>query len=392
MKLIVVFSVLLFCILLLQLVTSQKEPKPAGDKKLKEKVKVKVKTEAEKKNKITSVKTKVPPPAKPPSPTAAPPYLTRVVGKGKFEKVGKTLSVPAGDTLELRCKGSRVQWDIPTYLQEDDEGRLRTVQHERYGVLILVNSSGADTGEYTCYPLYCEDSDCRKEYDKALKVFIFFPDPQELFVPSSDYYEVIQLRSNWPTVLPCQVTTPQAKVTLHREFPPVEVKVDGSEISYDVTRGFTIHRPKAHHAGSLYCVASVGNLRQSSIKYMLIYVHYPAAPPVPVIQATSSSVVVGVNLQLSCTVVGEQDVAVDFTWEYPGQKIGRPLYTQETTQMVQVDGRSLQRSQSVLQVDEVREVDEGTYTCTAQNLQGSRSISTNVKVQKKNNSNKPHTT
>lgn len=98
-------------------------------------------------------------------------------------------------------------------------------------------------------------------------------DPQELFVPSSDYYEVIQLRSNWPTVLPCQVTTPQAKVTLHREFPPVEVKVDGSEISYDVTRGFTIYRPKAHHAGSLYCVASMGNLRQSSIKYMLIYVH-----------------------------------------------------------------------------------------------------------------------
>ncbi|KAK3558028.1 hypothetical protein QTP86_006356 [Hemibagrus guttatus] len=230
------------------LVTSQKEPKPVGDKKLKEKVKVK--TEAEKKNKRTSVKTKAAPPAKPPSPTADPPYLTRVVGKGKFERVGKTLSVPAGDTLELR-----------------------TVQHERYGVLILVNSSGADTGQYTCYPLYCEDSDCRKEYNKALKVFIFFPDPQELFVPSSDYYEVIQLRSNWPTVLPCQVTTPQAKVTLHREFPPVEVKVDGSEISYDVTRGFTIHRPKEHHAGSLYCVASMGNLRQSSIKYMLIYVH-----------------------------------------------------------------------------------------------------------------------
>lgn len=98
-------------------------------------------------------------------------------------------------------------------------------------------------------------------------------DPQELFVPSSDYYQVIHLRSNWPTVLPCQVTTPLAKVTLHREFPPTEVKVDGSEISYDLTRGFTIHRPRAHHAGSLYCVASVGNLRQSSIKYMLIYVH-----------------------------------------------------------------------------------------------------------------------
>lgn len=50
----------------------------------------------------------------------------------------------------------------------------RTVQHERYGTLTLVNSTGADTGEYTCYPMYCEDTDCRKEYDKAIKVFVFF--------------------------------------------------------------------------------------------------------------------------------------------------------------------------------------------------------------------------
>lgn len=31
-------------------------------------------------------------------------------------------------------------------------------------------------------------------------------------------------------------------------------------------------------------------------------------------------------------------------------------------------------------VDEVRDVDQGTYTCTAQNLEGSRSTSTTVKV------------
>lgn len=102
---------------------------------------------------------------------------------------------------------------------------------------------------------------------------LFQTDPQELFVPSSDYYEVIQLRTNWPTVLPCQVTSPEAKVTLHREFPPAEVPVDGAEISFDIKKGFTIHRPRPHHAGSLFCVASLGKLRQSSIKYMLIYVN-----------------------------------------------------------------------------------------------------------------------
>ncbi|XP_023139868.1 platelet-derived growth factor receptor-like protein [Amphiprion ocellaris] len=314
--------------------------------------------------------------------------LTQVLNRGKFKKVGESISVQTGDTLELRCRGKPVQWSVPPYLEEDDDGRLRIVQHERYGTLTLVNSTGADTGEYTCYPMYCEDTDCRKEYNKAVKVFVFFPDPQELFVPSSDYYEVIQLRTNWPTVLPCQVTSPEAKVTLHREYPPVEVTVDGMEISFNVKKGFTINRPRPHHAGALYCVASLGNLRQSSTKYMLIYVNYPMAPPAPVIQASSSSVVVGENLRVSCTVMGEQDVVVEFTWEYPGQQIGRPLYTQESISPVG-GGAARQQSQSLLLVDEVRDVDQGTYTCTAQNLQGAKSVSTTIKVVPKTKPKKP---
>ncbi|XP_059202147.1 platelet-derived growth factor receptor-like protein [Centropristis striata] len=313
-------------------------------------------------------------------------FLTQVLNRGKFKKVGETISVQTGDTLELRCRGKPVRWSVPTYLEEDDDGRLRTVQHERYGVLTLVNTTGADTGEYTCYPMYCEDTDCRKEYDKAVKVFVFFPDPQELFVPSADYYEVIQLRTNWPTLLPCQVTSPEAKVTLHREFPPAEVAVDGTEISFNVKKGFTIHRPRPYHAGALFCVASLGNLRQSSTKYMLIYVNYPMAPPAPVIQASSSSVSVGENLRVSCSAVGEQDVVVEFTWEYPGQQIGRPLYTQDSLTPV---GGGTQQSQSVLLVDEVREVDQGTYTCTAQNLQGAKSVSIAVKVVPKAKPKKP---
>ncbi|XP_029297787.1 platelet-derived growth factor receptor-like protein [Cottoperca gobio] len=315
-------------------------------------------------------------------------FLTQVLNRGKFKKVGDTLSVQTGDTLQLRCRGKPVQWSVPTYLEEDDDGRLRIVQHERYGILTLVNTTGADTGEYSCYSMYCEDTDCRKEYDKAIKVFVFFPDPQELFVPSSDYYEVIQLRTNWPTLLPCQVTSPGAKVSLHREYPPVDVAVDGTEISFNVKKGFTIHRPRPYHAGALFCVASLGNLRQSSTKYMLIYVNYPMAPPAPVIQASLSSVTVGENLRVSCSVLGEQDVAVEFTWEYPGLQIGRPLYTQDSISSVG-GGAARQQCQSILLVDEVRDVDQGTYTCTAQNLQGAKSVSTTVKVVPKAKPKKP---
>lgn len=51
---------------------------------------------------------------------------------------------------------------------------VRVIQHLKYSSLVLVNSTGADTGEYICYPMYCEDSDCRREYDRAAKTFIFF--------------------------------------------------------------------------------------------------------------------------------------------------------------------------------------------------------------------------
>lgn len=48
-----------------------------------------------------------------------------MIKKGTFKKVGESLSVPTGDTLELRCRGKPVQWSVPTYLQEDHEGRLK---------------------------------------------------------------------------------------------------------------------------------------------------------------------------------------------------------------------------------------------------------------------------
>ncbi|KAG5852992.1 hypothetical protein ANANG_G00068410 [Anguilla anguilla] len=361
------FRVVILTILLLEFGLCQKKGQDAGDKKPKVKPK---------KTKTVTPKPKVRGTPAPPSQVT----LTQVLDKGKFRKVGDTLNVPAGGSLELRCKGKPVQWAVPYYLQEEDEGRLRTVQHARYGALILSNATGADTGEYTCYPMHCEEKDCRKDYERAVKVFVFFPDPQELFVPSSDYYEMIQLRTNRPTVLPCQVTNPQATVTLHREFPPEELKVDGTEISFDLKRGFTIHRPRPHHAGSLYCVASHGRLRQSSVKYVLIYVNYPTSPPSPVIQASSTSVRVGENLQIICSVMGEANVAIEFTWDYPGQEIGRPLYTEDSVRPMRGSGQGQQRSETVLLVDEVREVDGGTYTCTAQNLEGSRSASTSVKV------------
>ncbi|XP_067422697.1 platelet-derived growth factor receptor-like protein [Emydura macquarii macquarii] len=306
--------------------------------------------------------------------------LTRVVARGRFQKVLDSLTLPAGDTLELRCKGRAVRWRFPAYLEDEGEGRLRIKHFERHSQLLVVDATAADTGEYSCWAFQCGDSECRDGADRTGRVFIFFTDPQELFVPTEDYYEVVQLRTNRPTLLPCQVTNPLAQVTLHREFPPEEVAVDGIDISYDTKRGFTIHRPRPSYAGSLFCMASLDGVRQISTKYMLIYINYPSSAPKPMVSASAATVWARENFNVTCTVFGEPEVAVDFTWEYPGQQVGRPPYSREHAELVRRGGQVQQESESVLYVDEARAVDEGLYTCRATNLQGTTSVSTRVRV------------
>ncbi|XP_001379182.1 platelet-derived growth factor receptor-like protein [Monodelphis domestica] len=318
-----------------------------------------------------------PPGALVPSP---PSILIQVVGKGQFQKVGDSLSLRAGDALELRCRGKSVHWRFPVYLEEEGEGRLRIKHFTQYSQLLVMNSTIADTGEYSCWSRYCQDSECRDVKDRTNKTFVFFTDQQELFVPTEDYYEVVQLRTNQPTLLPCQVTSPEAQVTLHREFPPEEVAVDGVDISFDAKKGFTIHRPRASLAGSLFCMASLGGIHQISTKYILIYINYPSSSPKPTIQASATSVPLGEHFNVTCTALGEPEITVDFTWEYPGQLMGRPPYVSECSTVVRRAGQVQQEWESVLYVEEARAKDQGIYTCRATNLQGTSTASTRIRI------------
>ncbi|XP_053056021.1 platelet-derived growth factor receptor-like protein isoform X2 [Acinonyx jubatus] len=306
--------------------------------------------------------------------------LTLVLGRGRFQKVGDSLSLRAGDPLELRCRGKVVHWRVPVYLEEEGKERLRIKHFSRHSQLQLVNSTGADTGEYSCWAQRCQDGEGTEGEARKGKTFIFFTDPEELFVPTEDYYKVVQLHSHQPVLLPCQVTNPLAQVTLHGEFPPEEVPVDGIDISFDVKKGFTIHRPRASLAGALFCLASLGGLRQISTKYMLIYIKYPSSSPKPTIQASATSVQLGENLSVTCTALGEPDIAVDFIWEYPGQKLGRPPYVSEWASAIRQEGQVQQEAGSTLHVEEARAGDSGIYTCRATNLQGTGTATTRVRV------------
>lgn len=72
-------------------------------------------------------------------------------------------------------------------------------------------------------------------------------------------------------MVPCRVTVLSAKVTLHREFPAKEIPANGTDIVYDMKRGFVYLQPHSDHQGVVYCKAEAGGKSQISVKYQLLY-------------------------------------------------------------------------------------------------------------------------
>lgn len=97
-------------------------------------------------------------------------------------------------------------------------------------------------------------------------------DKDDLFVPSTIHFEIVYLRPDRTAVIPCRVTSPLAKVSLHREVPPEEMEVDGTLVSYDPTKGFILQKPSPEHQGVFYCKAVTKAIPQISTKYQLLYV------------------------------------------------------------------------------------------------------------------------
>nr|XP_056711415.1 platelet-derived growth factor receptor-like protein [Euleptes europaea] len=307
--------------------------------------------------------------------------MTQVMDKGRFQKPGATLSLSAGQSLELRCKGNKIGWSYPSYHDTFKDSRLSVKQHDRYSQLILTNSTVADTGEYSCWLLVCKGYNCKKDESKTGSTYIFFADKGELFVPSPSYFEVVYLNPDKPAVIPCRVTNPSAKVTLHQEFPAEEVKVDGINIIYDVKKGFVYQHPKSEHKGVVYCRAESRGAPQISIKYQLLYVEVPSGPPSTTIKASSNSASGGDDISVLCTVLGEPDVDVEFNWIYPGQEYERPVIIQDTWRLIDRGiSHTTRISESVIIVEDFETIDTGNYICIAQNLRGQTTVATHIEL------------
>ncbi|XP_008935587.1 PREDICTED: platelet-derived growth factor receptor-like protein [Merops nubicus] len=347
-----------------------KHPKEPGENKIKlanKKIKTKAPRMKERESADSSLKSQS--------------ILTQVMDKGRFQKLAATLSLSAGQSIELRCKGCNVTWNYPSYLDTFKDSRLSIKQLDRYSQLILTNSTAADTGEYGCWLQLCNGNECRKDETKTGSTYIFFTDKEELFVPTPSYFEIVYLNPDKPAVIPCRVTTPSAKVTLHREFPAGEIAADGTDIIYDVKKGFVYQHPTSDHNGVVYCKAESQGAPQISIKYHLLYVEVPKGPPSTTIAASSNKAKVRDTIHVVCTVLGEPDVDVNFRWQYPWQESERPVIIQNFWRLInRGTGHTTRISKSILLVEDFEARDAGDYICVAQNLQGETTVATKVEL------------
>ncbi|XP_029368665.1 platelet-derived growth factor receptor-like protein [Echeneis naucrates] len=304
--------------------------------------------------------------------------LTQVLDKGRFLRLGPTTSLTPGRNVELRCKGNNIGWSYPTYLDTFNDSRLSIKQSDKYSQLILTSPSAADTGTYSCWVIVCDGTECEKDYDRTYMSYIYFTDKDNLFVPSAIHFEIVYLRPDSPAVVPCRVTDPQAKVTLHREVPAEEITANNTLVTYDPTKGFVLQSPAPEHQGVFYCKAVTKVTPQVSTKYQLLYVEVPSGPPFVSLSAFPRSARGGDNVNVTCTVLGEPDVDVSFIWSYPGQD-RRPVHILTSWRLVNRGmGHTTRVSQSVLTVEDMETIDFGNYICKAKNQHGETIVTVKI--------------
>uniref|UniRef100_A0A1A8I521 Platelet-derived growth factor receptor-like protein n=2 Tax=Nothobranchius kuhntae TaxID=321403 RepID=A0A1A8I521_NOTKU len=302
--------------------------------------------------------------------------LTRVLDKGRFQHLAQTTLLTPGRKMELRCKGSSIGWSYPTNLDTFSDSRLSIKQSDKYSQLILTSPSAADTGSYSCWVIVCDGAECQRDQDRTYTSYIYFPDKDHLFVPSAIHFEIVYLHPDRPAVIPCRVTEPHAEVSLHREVPPEEITTNTTQVTYDPTRGFVLQHPRSEHQGVFYCKAVSKDTPQVSTKYQLLYVEVPSGPPFVSLGASSGTL--GDNVNVTCTVLGDPEVDVSFSWSYPGQD-QRPVHIQSSWRLVTRGmGHTTRLSQSVLTLEDIETIDFGDYICKAKNPYGETIVATKI--------------
>ncbi|XP_066287844.1 vascular endothelial growth factor receptor 1-like [Branchiostoma lanceolatum] len=294
---------------------------------------------------------------------AEPPYL---------DTDQSELTVNPGDSLTVTCKGrAPLSWSHPQNFGANTASRISievpgngTTTGEYSSVLTLRNMTSSDTGRLRCYYSDTLPSDVEDSYNAA-SVYVFVKDPSKLFVMMRQ--SVLQTQKYRPITVKCLVTDPEANVTLWTNTPEKQIVVDGSEITYDKTVGFTLYSPTPRNNGPHMCKATVGNKTVESQPFFL-FVFGVAQKPYPKVTTNSPLVTAGEKFRLKCEVRGALDGLMFFNWSLPGADvIGGRIIQNDSKKEENSGTERYTLFTSVLTVREATVADGGEYVCHARN-------------------------
>ncbi|XP_078600981.1 vascular endothelial growth factor receptor 1-like isoform X1 [Branchiostoma floridae x Branchiostoma japonicum] len=296
------------------------------------------------------------------------------------------LTVNPGDGLTVTCKGSApLSWSHPENFGADTASKIsidplgnETMMGEYASILTIRNMTSSDTGRYRCYYSDTLPSDIEDSYNAA-SVYAFVKEASQLFVMMTPM-NVLTTQKYRPVTIKCLVTDPEAEVTLWTKTPEKQIIVDGSEITYDKTMGFTLYNPTPRNNGPHMCKATVGNTTVESQTFYLFYFG-EAQMPYPKLTTNSPLVTVGETFRLKCEVRGPLDGLLFFNWSLPGADvIGGGIIQNDSKKEEDSGTERYMLFTSVLTVREATVANGGEYVCHARNRAGSANDKIRVNV------------
>lgn len=309
----------------------------------------------------------------------------------------------ANNTVTITCRGQRIlDWSWP----EDSLGKIEfkdrqdlsapadAPDHRAVRVkecqgeagkpycktLILSNAQADDSGLYRCF---YQDFKAIIDGTTAASVYVFVRDPTHPFVRTNENgVETIFITDSETHIeVPCLISDPDLKVSLFM-FESSPAPLEGEDITWNNKRGWSVPKHILENTSiffGFFCSVSVQNNDYRSSMYLVQVTGsklydlklFPEDSPVELMQ--------GEVLVLNCTALVQFNTAVDFKWDYPGQKENRLASFQPVRNVLD----KATEASSILTIRNVHVDDTGYYTCSAVSVEKTRHLTTAVIVHEK---------
>nr|XP_020639991.1 vascular endothelial growth factor receptor kdr-like isoform X1 [Pogona vitticeps] len=300
--------------------------------------------------------------------------------KPQLDVIGETVTVNAGGSLALTCRGARALtwfWHNEKFTDGKrwhvDKQPCPERPSQTCSTLVVNPAIGNDTGYFTCHYSHLPSDENRKA-----RIYVFVRDHTMPFVePYSKFPYVIYVHNATDViVVPCRVTLPEIK-------PELQLYSSINSFSYvkkewDPKRGFLITSPSFEFFSTmLKCVATV-----KGTSYMSLYLPQKVERKVSNLnlKAIPEKLLAGESLHLECSGEMDPNGRIQFMWKLPGMKEYIPG---KYSRKVHDKGYS-KVYYSNMTIQDVTIEDKGLFICKAVNTsQGELKANVTVTVYKR---------